>query len=314
MNITTKITIAGLGAGLCFATGEFQHVLAQVAPPAISGADKVLMAKAAEVNCYNLLVQEIKGLKVSEDMTVADAVTQEFEQTGSASGILQGAVLKDPEFIDDACVVEGQITLDQVVENLNHSIATVNEKLKREILDIKRYSTKRVVTARGLGTIPAPETPEGVNEASQNTGEAQTLRKLSGSGQAKIMAMQAARLDALAKLAANLKGVRVSSEITVRNWAASSWEQAETEAIIRGARIVRYEAVAPDLVECWVEITLNTLVENVKKNSTLFPNGSEATVEKLRRFNKLLKVPATGLGAVVKPGSSAGNAIPGSVR
>jgi hypothetical protein len=314
MKTTTKIMAAGLGACWCLAAGEVHNLLAQPATPTISGADKVLMAKAAEANCYSLMVQEIKGLKVSEDMTVADAVTQDFEQTGSASGIVQGAVLKDPVYVDDACVVEGQITLDQVVENLNRSLSTVNDRLKQEILAIKRYNTKRLVTVRGLGTVPAPETPDGGTAPAQDTGEAQTLRALSGPGQYKIMAMQAARLDALAKLAANLKGVRVSSEITVRNCAASSWEEADTTAIVRGARIVRYAALAPDLVQCWVEITLNTVVENLKKDSTLFPNGSEVTVEKVRRFNKLMKVPACGLGAVVKPGNSASDAIPGSVR
>ena len=223
-------------------------------------------------------------------------------------------MLKDPVYIDDACVVEGRITLDRVVENLNHTISTVSDKLKQEILAIKRYNSNRVVTVHGLGTVPAPETPDAANTASQDTGEAQTLRSLSGPGQSKIMAMQAARLDALAKLAANLKGVRVSSEITVRNCAASSWEEADTTAIVQGARVVRYAALAPDLVQCWVEITLNTVVENLKKNSTLFPNGSEVTVEKLRRFNKKLIVPACGLGAVVKPGTPASDAIPGSVR
>jgi hypothetical protein len=314
MKITTKIMAAGLGACCCLAAGEARNLLAQPAPQAISGTDKVLMKHAAEANCYSLMVQEIKGLKVSEDMTVADAVTQDFEQTGESSGFVRGAVLKDPVFIDDVCVVEGQITLDQVVENLNHSIETVSDKLKQEILAIKRFNTKRVVTVRGLGTVPAPQTPDEPNAPSRDVGEAQTLRSLSGPGQYKVMAMQAARLDALAKLAANLKGVRVSSEITVRNCAASSWEEADTTAIVRGARVVRYAALAPDLVECWVEITLDTVVENLKRDSTLFPNGNEVTVEKVRRFNKKMTVPATGLGAVVKPSSSTSDAIPGSVR
>jgi hypothetical protein len=314
MKITNKLTVAGLGACLCLAAGEFQNLMAQPAPPTLSGADKVLMAKAAQAHCYSLLIQQIKGLKVSEDMTVADAVTQDFEQESSASGIVQGAVLKDPIFIDDVCVVEGQITLDQVVENLNHTVTTLNDKLKEQITAIKRHNVKRVVTARGMGAVPAPEPPEGTNAAAQDTGEAQTLSHLSGPGQYKVMAMKAALLDAYAQLAANIKGVRVSSEITIRNCAGSSWEQADTDAIIRGARIVRYAALAPDLVQCWVEITLNTVVENVKRNRTLFPNGTEVSVENVKRFNKLMKVPASGLGAVVKPANSGSDAVPGSVR
>ena len=274
MKITTKIMAAALGACGCLAAGQVHNLLAQPASPAISGADKVLMKQAAEVNCYSLMVQEIKGLKVSEDLTVADAVAQDFEQTGSAKGIVQGAVLKDPVFIDDVCVVEGQITLDQIVENLNHSIDTVNDKLKEEILAIKRHNDRRLITVRGLGTVPAPTaSAEEANAPSRDVGEAQTLRALSGPGRYKVMAMQAARLDALAKLAANLKGVRVSSETTVRNCAASSWEEAETKAVVRGARVVRYAALAPDLVQCWVQITLNTVVENLKKTARSFPTA-----------------------------------------
>ena len=330
MNTINTLIVGGLCACAWGALGQDQTVVSQAttvettsATPAarpITGADKIMMAKAAQVHCYTLMIEEIKGLKVSESLTVADAASQDLTQASASSGIVQGAVLKAPVYLDDCCMISGTITLDQLVENLTRSVKITNEKLTEGFVAIKRYNQKAKVTVTGLGALAAPGSPDEA-QTPADKGETETLKRLVGPGQYKVMALKKARLDALTQLAAHIKGVRISATMTVNNCVGSSWEQADTEAVIQGARVVRYAAVAPDLAQCWVEITMENIVENIHKHSTLFPSGKEVTVENIRLYNQLVKVPAIGQGAVTKPGpaqsddtSSPAAEIPGSVR
>lgn len=279
---------------------------------AITGADKVRMAKAAEADCYAQLVEQIKGLQVSENSTVMDVVNAYFDQMSSAQGFVQGAVLKEPLYQDDTCLIKAELTLDQIAENLTKSIKAVDGKVKDQFEAIKRFNKKKLVTVTGVGALIAPETLEKGELSPRDTGELDTIKHLVGPGQYKVMALKAARLDALTKLAASIKGVRVSSTMSIQNAAGSSWQQADTEAVIQGARVIRYAAVDKDLVQCWMEINLETVVENIQKNSTLFSNGKEVSVENIKRLNKLAKVVSVGQGAVVKPGEPVDAAVDSS--
>ncbi len=276
------------------------------------------MAQAARVDCYAQLVEQIKGLKVSDNSTVLDAASQYFEQMANSSGFVQGAALGPPVYQGDTCLIKAELTLDQIVENLTRSVTVIDNKIKNEFESIKRFNKLIPVKVTGMGALAAPETPDTAEISPKNTGELETIKNLLGPGQYKIMAMKAARLNALVNLAASIKGVRVSSVMSVRNCVGSSWQQADTEAVIQGARVVRYAAVEPGLVQCWMEINLDTLVENIQKNGTLFSNGKDVSVENIKRYNKLQKVVGIGQGAVMKPGATEEpvetSTLPGSVR
>ena len=57
-------------------SAEAQADSSTTAPPVVTPADKVRMAQAARVDCYAQLVEQIKGLKVSDNSTVLDAASQ----------------------------------------------------------------------------------------------------------------------------------------------------------------------------------------------------------------------------------------------
>jgi len=200
--------------------------------------------------------------------------------------------------------VKGTLTLDQVVENLKRMVTNVNNQQTQSFEEVKKYNAKVLVQATGMGTVAAPSGEEKPGVSSEDSGELEALKKLSGSGQAKIMALKSALLDAYANLAASLKGVHITEQTTVNNAVAQSWTQTATDAIVKGARVKRYVAVPPDMVLCAIEITLDTVVENVKKNATIFSNGREISTESIRRYNgNLATVPATGSGAVIAAGA-----------
>ena len=286
----------------------------------LTGVDKVMMHKAARANCLANLANQVKGLSISENACIVNAFSQDVTQSSFIEALIKGAVVSDPIYVGDSCVVNGTLTLDQVVVNLKQLSTTVNNQQTQSFEEVKKYNTKSVVKATGMGTIAAPEDKNKPDGPPDDTGEIEVLRRLSGPGQYKIMALKAALLDAYANLASSLKGVKLTDQMTVNNCVGQSWTETATAAIVTGARVKRYVAVPPDMVHCTIEITLATVVENVKKNSTVFSNGREISMENIRRYNgDLVTIPATGSGAVVSnqavpPRQSTGTGIIGEVK
>jgi len=267
--------------------------------PAISGADMVMMSHAAAADCRAKLAAQIKGLAVSESLQVANAAAIDVSQSGFVEALVKGAKLEDPVFSGQFCIVKGKITLDNIVENLNRMITTINDKKVNSFESMKRYNTLTSVEDVGMGTVPSAQTVR-TDAPADDTGQMETLAHLKGSGQAILMAMEAARLDAIAKLAGTLKGVNVAQQTTVYNCAAQSWTQATVDALVRGARVKRYFAVRSDLVCCRMEISLDTLVDNIQRNLNVFADGRQVSNENVRKYNgNVSTFPGVGLGAVI---------------
>jgi hypothetical protein len=129
-----------------------------------------------------------------------------------------------------------------------------------------------------------------------------TLKRLKGGGQEKLGATEAARIDGLAQLAQQIKGVKITDQTTCFNMALDGkWTEAASAALVQGARVVRYTANGDDLVSCIMEIDLQNVVENVHKSETLFSNGASVSYESVHRYNPgIITVTATGWGAIGK--------------
>lgn len=281
---------------------------AQEAPREPSGAEKVQMINAARVDLYAQLAREIKGLNISESSIVADAVTLETIRSGFVDAIVRGVVEGEPVFVGDVCLIDGSITLDQVVENLARITTTRNNEPTANFESIKRYNNLTVVKAKGSGTLAAPGNNAPSRAALADDGLAYTISQLEGPGQHKLNAIEAARLDAYARLAGKLKGMHITDRTTLYNSTQSRWTEAATSALIKGARIKRYFPLGKDAVVCEMEITLEQIVENIHKHSTIFADGHEVSQETVRRVNgELHTVKAFGTGAV-NSGQPAGQA------
>jgi len=160
--------------------------------------------------------------------------------------------------------------------------------------------------ALGRGSRKTPG--QGATVREDSDGMVETLRRLKGSGQEKLGATEAARIDGLAQLAQQIKGVKISDRATCFNMALDGkWTEASSSALVRGARVVRYTANGDDLVSCIMQIDLEKVVENIHKNETLYSNGATVSYESIERYNPgIVTVTATGWGAIGKaraPGS-----------
>ena len=266
--------------------------------PELTGQQKVQMINAARTDLYAQLAREIKGLNVSDKSIVANAVNLEMIRAGFVEALVKGVQEGEPYFVGDICIVDGTITLDQIVENLQRVSSSINGKSSENFESIKRYNSTTVVKASGSGTLPAPEEQKS-NPGRSDNGLAAAFEKLEGPGQYKVNAKNAAEMDGYAGLAKQLKGVYISDNTTIYNTAQNRWTESASSALVKGARVKRYFAQGKDLLGCEMEITLEQIVENIQKHSQLFSNGKEISTEKVSRMNGgLVTVTALGYGAV----------------
>jgi hypothetical protein len=175
---------------------------------------------------------------------------------------------------------------------------------------VEQFNQTRVVRARGAGAVRAREQQAEGDVAPADDGMRETLAALGGSGQQKLGAIEAARVDALAQLARQIKGVRVSDDSTVFNMASSGrMTDTEAQALVKGAVVVRYSAVDPELAACTMQITMRQVVENIESTYAKKTVGgvtvSERLVERIEQLNpSLVRITATGYGAARKKQSA----------
>ena len=124
--------------------------------PELTGQQKVQMINAARTDLYAQLAREIKGLNISDKSVVANAVNLEMIRAGFVEALVKGVQEGEPYFVGDICIVDGSITLDQIVQNLQRVNASRDGKVTEDFEAIKRYNSTTVVTAKGAGSLPAP--------------------------------------------------------------------------------------------------------------------------------------------------------------
>ena len=275
----------------------------------LSGQEKALAIAAARADAEAQLIGSIQGLQISEKSTVANFVLEQGKKAAATAGLIKGVVFDDPVQVDDMVLITGTITLDQVVENLNRRATEYSNGKTESFESVKRFNQQSVLKARGRGTRKSPD--QGGGNHPDADGILDTLKRLKGTGQEKLGATEAARLDGLAQLAQQIKGVQISDHATCFNMALDGkWTEAASSAVVRGARVVRYTANGDDLVSCIIQIDLQNIVENVHKSEALFSNGETISFESIKRYNPgIVTVTATGWGAIGKdgpPGSSSG--------
>lgn len=279
----------------------------------LTGQQKALAIEAARTDLYAQLMRQIKGIQVSETTIVANMVTEDATRSGSMDGYIRGATIGEPQFVGDACIIPGSITLQQVVENVN-TMTRTSGGTTIGLAKVEQLNTFRLVRAQGMGSVrasPAGATPMAANDL--ETGLTETLNKLKGPGQFKLGAIEAARIDALAQLARQIKGVRISDSAVVFNMATESrWTDTDTTALVQGAVVLRYVAVDPELVACTMQITLQQVAENIERTSVTKTVGSvhaltsQQVNERIQRYNPALtRVTATGYGAIRNPHAQA---------
>ncbi len=140
--------------------------------------------------------------------------------------------------------------------------------------------------------------------------------------QKQLLAARAARADAIRKLAEQIKGIRITSETTVKDFVTES-DRIHTylgPVILRGAREVgKPRFYANGICEVTMQVTLMSVMKELKGLHAAHYKGSKyksLSFEQWKVYNKLTTITAVGSGAqpasaqdvqqVVPPGSPPG--------
>jgi hypothetical protein len=212
---------------------------------------KRLMAKrAAKVDALRNLSETVYGVRINSSTTVRDFVTQSDIIRTNLDSLIQGAREVDyVERSDGTAEVTVEITLGQVEDILGRRLSY-------------NYQT---FTATGYGAPSgsygelAPPPPAADSIRAKGYGIEPRDTSMTYAEKA-LMAKRAAKLDALRNLAEQVKGVRITSDTSVRDFIAQSDEmRARVNTFIQGARVVSERQMPDGSYEVEVEADMEPL-------------------------------------------------------
>lgn len=284
---------------LIFAGILFCTIMAETRTIAASPQDQAKMLQLARQEARLQLIQNIFGVKVSTSVTVSDLCDSDTQSSEDFRRVLlQGVSYGPADYSHDGfCYIDAVLTMDQVIENLHAVETKLNGSTKIIDQDITRFNKKTVIRAIGMGVLPDPKRPLNSDVMPDDTGLKEAMDKLSGTPQEKYLAKKSAELDARLQLVERLNGVKVSQSHSFYNMVEASGVNIADiqETLIRGAKPIRYIAEDQSRLRCDMQLTLNQLIENIKRETKLV-NGIGSSVEDILRYNKVVIVNAPGYG------------------
>lgn len=197
---------------------------------------KLLAKRAAEADAYRKLAEAVYGLQLNSRTYVKDFVTESDEIRGEVDTFIKGVRLGNPTFYEDGSAeVPAEVTVAKVIETLReaHKRHYKGDSIKTEDFEsITKRIEKTVIKVIGMGAprydVPQ-DLPEGAEEAlgpapQPDAGAPLPIPDIwkKVGPQARLMAIRAARLDALRRLAERIKGLRLTSDTQVRDFVTES--------------------------------------------------------------------------------------------
>ncbi|MBW7904666.1 MAG: LPP20 family lipoprotein [Phycisphaerae bacterium] len=276
---------------------------------------KLLSKRAAEADAYRKLAEAVYGLQIDSTTLVKDFVTESDQIRTSVDAFVRGVRLGTPTWYEDlTCEVPAEVTVAQVVETLleaHRRYYKGNTIKTTDIQSITQRVEKQVIKAIGMGA-PRPELPPELPAGTEELLTQVTVPATSGpaplppiwksiSGQGRLMAIRAARVDALRKMAEQLKGLRLNSETRVRDFVTESDViTTEMQAYLTGAEEVRTYLHDNDLIaEVTVRVPTEQIITTIKKlYSRHYKDGhiKELDIESIVKNVVKKDYEATGMG------------------
>lgn len=310
-NLTPRLIVALALSATCAASAR-----AQDAPDAQKQAQNKLLAKrAAEADAFRKLAECVYGLQINARTLVRDFVTESDVIRSEVDAFIRGIRLGEPQWFEDgSCEVPAEVTVAKVVETLTevHKRHYKGGDIKTEdIQAIERNVSKKVIKVVGNGApredLP-PDLPDGVAQQLPAPDGAPPAKRppipdiwLKVGPQARLMAERAARTDAQRRLAERIKGLRLSSKTTVRDFVTESDViTSEMQADLIGAEEVgTYYHHDELIVEVTLRVPTEQVISTIKKLHTRHYKGDDvkgADIEDVVKTVVKREFDATGMG------------------
>ena len=127
----------------------------------MSPQQKLMAKRAAELDGYRKLAEQILGLEISASSHVRDFVTESDRIATYLDEFIKGIRFTDVRHYEDGtCETDAEVTIQQVITTLKRSVDEVYEggKWKKDVFeDIKKRTKRTVIAVTGCGAV-RPET------------------------------------------------------------------------------------------------------------------------------------------------------------
>mgnify|MGYP000403804351 CR=1 FL=1 len=271
--------------------------------------EKLLARRAAELDAYRKLAEYIKGLRITSSTTVRDFVTESDEINAAFRAMVKHARITDVRYFKDGtCEVDAEITLERVVTELKRTVvrhyhgSTWTDEMME---NIKKYTQRKVIKVTGSGCVRDEllNNPQLMDEFISRS----PSRRNDWSGleiwerahpRDRLLAKRAAEIDAKRKLAEMIKGLQITGSTYVKDFVAQSDEvRAHFDHFIKGVRITAYVFYPDGRVEAEAEVTVERVVEELKKTTKMVRLGGvwvPETMEKVKKYTQKRIIKAIG--------------------
>ena len=266
-------------------------------------AQRKLMAhRAARADAMRQLAERIKGLRITSETTVNDFVTENDNIETSLRAWLMGMKEegKYKDFEDGTCSVEMSVTLKTVEAKLTSLYKAYYKGDKVKLQQIENLQTTNhldKITVVGHGAMPEELDDSAVVGASSAGVVPRTLNipeiwKNHCTGQGRLMAARAARVDALRRLAERIKGLRIDSETIVNDFVADSDEiQTRLNASLTGAKEVRVKYLKHELIcEVTMQVKLKTILATLRSAVDAEYKGDRVKLKRLDDYVENVRI------------------------
>ena len=299
------------------------------ADPPVTGAggvtpeQKLMSKRAAQADCYRLLVEQVFGLHIAGDTTVRDYVVKNDTVRSDVDHLIRGARFSDPRYWSDgSCEVDATVTLEQIVTTLKHSAdrtehasGTITSHTFDQVTSTAKQSDVTVTGAGAAATGTSPVPDPAVAPLPALNPDAPTRTDLPPiyaryPAQKRLMARRAAREDAYRLLHERIYGLRLASGTTVQNLLTKEDAiRAQFDGQLAGFTQTQ-ERYGPDgIVEVQMQIALEEVVTLIHRSSDLVYHdgrwqGKELEDISQRNDRKVIAVVGTGVLDTGRPAAT----------
>jgi len=210
---------------------------------------RLMAFRAAEVDAVRRLLERIKGLRLNSSTLVRDFIAESDEIRTQAEGIVVGASEVSRYLHNDELIAE--VTMEVQVEKVFTKLKELhsqhyhgNDVTSTDFTNVQKTVKRQTIQETGSGVPPArflteargagAAMPDWFGQRLSATGQGTDPNM--NTAQGKLRAQQAARMDAIRKLAEQVYGLRIDSSTTVHDFVTKADEVlAQVDGVISGA-------------------------------------------------------------------------------
>jgi hypothetical protein len=267
-NKIEKITVTGNGAPRAIGVEEYDNDGKPATgrtlglPPSwknIPAQARLMAKRAAQVDAYRNISEQVMGLHIASSTYVRDFVAESDDIRTNLNTFLKGAKVSEVRYLDDLSVeVDVRLALQTIITELKREYEAYYKGSKVQIRDfenIKQTVKVDYVTGTGTGLPPAkylgeqeqtvsrvsagPSIPDWAKNTASAKGNGIKPADAISDAQGKLLALRAAKVEAMRNLTEEVDGLFIDSTTKVKDFIATDDRiRTDVNSYIKGVQTV----------------------------------------------------------------------------